>query len=182
MKDLKRTLTIAAVVILFSSMFEFAMLFSDIFYFKASTFNIVLDGIYCAISIATAITYFVMASKPFDYVVQNKKVFTIILILNVFNNFISWVVAFWVQFTVSKYQRVKFFTVNHEEINTSDSRHKNERGDEIILDKSDYEVKNKVDILTEEINKLNELRKNGAISEEEYQKLKQEVLERNFNL
>ena len=51
---------------------------------------------------------------------------------------------------------------------------------EVVLDKDDYEIKSKVDLLTEEIEKLNKLKESGAITEEEYKKLKEDLLNKSF--
>lgn len=57
-----------------------------------------------------------------------------------------WAMAFWVELLVSRYSRVSTFSYNHI---GEQSVPKQEN--EVVLDKDDYEIKSKVDLLTEEI-------------------------------
>lgn len=175
MKQLRKALLIAGIVCVGSAMFSFAQLFSDIFYFQAKTYYIVLDGVYAALSIITGIIFLIMQNKTLKQIVDKKAMFVTLLILNIFNNLIVWVMAFWVELLVSRYSRVSTFSYNHI---GEQSVPKQEN--EVVLDKDDYEIKSKVDLLTEEIEKLNKLKESGAITEEEYKKLKEDLLNKSF--
>jgi len=175
MKQLRKALLIAGIVCVGSSMFSFAQLFSDIFYFQAKTYYIVLDGVYAALSIITGIIFLIMQNKTLKQIVDKKAMFVTLLILNIFNNLIVWAMAFWVELLVSRYSRVSTFSYNHI---GEQSVPKQEN--EVVLDKDDYEIKSKVDLLTEEIEKLNKLKESGAITEEEYKKLKEDLLNKSF--
>lgn len=175
MKQLRKALLIAGIVCVGSAMFSFAQLFSDIFYFQAKTYYIVLDGVYAALSIITGIIFLIMRNKTLKQIVNRKAMFVTLLILNIFNNLIVWAMAFWVELLVSRYSRVSTFSYNHI---GEQSVPKQEN--EVVLDKDDYEIKSKVDLLTEEIEKLNKLKESGAITEEEYKKLKEDLLNKSF--
>ena len=175
MKQLRKALLIAGIVCVGSAMFSFAQLFSDIFYFQAKTYYIVLDGVYAALSIITGIIFLIMQNKTLKQIVGKKAMFVTLLILNIFNNLIVWAMAFWVELLVSRYSRVSTFSYNHI---GEQSVPKQEN--EVVLDKDDYEIKSKVDLLTEEIEKLNKLKESGAITEEEYKKLKEDLLNKSF--
>lgn len=175
MKQLRKALLIAGIVCVGSAMFSFAQLFSDIFYFQAKTYYIVLDGVYAALSIITGIIFLIMQNKTLIQIVDKKAMFVTLLILNIFNNLIVWAMAFWVELLVSRYSRVSTFSYNHI---GEQSVPKQEN--EVVLDKDDYEIKSKVDLLTEEIEKLNKLKESGAITEEEYKKLKEDLLNKSF--
>ena len=175
MKQLSKALLIAGIVCVGSAMFSFAQLFSDIFYFQAKTYYIVLDGVYAALSIITGIIFLIMQNKTLKQIVDKKAIFVTLLILNIFNNLIVWAMAFWVELLVSRYSRVSTFSYNHI---GEQSVPKQEN--EVVLDKDDYEIKSKVDLLTEEIEKLNKLKESGAITEEEYKKLKEDLLNKSF--
>lgn len=175
MKQLRKALLIAGIVCVGSAMFSFAQLFSDIFYFQAKTYYIVLDGVYAALSIITGIIFLIMRNKTLKQIVDKKAMFVTLLILNIFNNLIVWAMAFWVELLVSRYSRVSTFSYNHI---GEQSVPKQEN--EVVLDKDDYEIKSKVDLLTEEIEKLNKLKESGAITEEEYKKLKEDLLNKSF--
>lgn len=116
-----------------------------------------------------------MQNKTLKQIVDKKAMFVTLLILNIFNNLIVWAMAFWVELLVSRYSRVSTFSYNHI---GEQSVPKQE--DEVVLDKDDYEIKSKVDLLTEEIEKLNKLKESGAITEEEYKKLKEDLLNKSF--
>lgn len=175
MKQLRKALLIAGIVCVGSAMFSFAQLFSDIFYFQAKTYYIVLDGVYAALSIITGIIFLIMRNKTLKQIVDKKAMFVTLLILNIFNNLIVWAMAFWVELLVSRYSKVSTFSYNHI---GEQSVPKQEN--EVVLDKDDYEIKSKVDLLTEEIEKLNKLKESGAITEEEYKKLKEDLLIKSF--
>ncbi len=175
MKQLRKALLIAGIVCVGSAMFSFAQLFSDIFYFQAKTYYIVLDGVYAALSIITGIIFLIMQNKTLKQIVDKKAMFVTLLVLNIFNNLIVWAMAFWVELLVSRYSRVSTFSYNHI---GEQSVPKQEN--EVVLDKDDYEIKSKVDLLTEEIEKLNKLKESGAITEEEYKKLKEDLLNKSF--
>lgn len=175
MKQLRKALLIAGIVCVGSAMFSFAQLFSDIFYFQAKTYYIVLDGVYAALSIITGIIFLIMRNKTLKQIVDKKAMFVTLLILNIFNNLIVWAMAFWVELLVSRYSKVSTFSYNHIG-EQSVSKQENE----VVLDKDDYEIKSKVDLLTEEIEKLNKLKESGAITEEEYKKLKEDLLNKSF--
>lgn len=175
MKEIKKALFVAGIVCVVSSMFSFAQLFSDIFYFNAATYYVVLDGVYAALSITTGIIFLVMRSKSLKDIVEKRGMFITLLVLNIFNNLIVWAMAFWVELLVSRYSRVSTFSYNHI---GEQSVPKQEN--EVVLDKDDYEIKSKVDLLTEEIEKLNKLKESGAITEEEYKKLKEDLLNKSF--
>ena len=175
MKQLRKALLIAGIVCVGSAMFSFAQLFSDIFYLQAKTYYIVLDGVYAALSIITGIIFLIMRNKTLKQIVDKKAMFVTLLVLNIFNNLIVWAMAFWVELLVSRYSRVSTFSYNHI---GEQSVPKQEN--EVVLDKDDYEIKSKVDMLTEEIEKLNKLKESGAITEEEYKKLKEDLLNKSF--
>lgn len=175
MKQLRKALLIAGIVCVGSAMFSFAQLFSDIFYFQAKTYYIVFDGVYAALSIITGIIFLIMRNKTLKQIVDKKAMFVTLLILNIFNNLIVWAMAFWVELLVSRYSKVSTFSYNHI---GEQSVPKQEN--EVVLDKDDYEIKSKVDLLTEEIEKLNKLKESGAITEEEYKKLKEDLLNKSF--
>lgn len=113
--------------------------------------------------------------KTLKQIVDKKAMFVTLLILNIFNNLIVWAMAFWVELLVSRYSKVSTFSYNHI---GEQSVPKQEN--EVVLDKDDYEIKSKVDMLTEEIEKLNKLKESGAITEEEYKKLKEDLLNKSF--
>lgn len=175
MKEIKKALFVAGIVCVVSSMFSFAQLFSDIFYFNAATYYVVLDGIYAALSMTTGIIFLVMRNKSLKEIVEKKSMFITLLVLNIFNSLIVWAMAFWVELLVSRYSRVSNFDYNHVgEQNTKVQEN------EVVLDKDDYEIKSKVDMLTEEIEKLTKLKESGAITEEEYKKLKEDLLNKSL--
>lgn len=175
MKEIKKALFVAGIVCVVSSMFSFAQLFSDIFYFNAATYYVVLDGVYAALSMTTGIIFLVMRSKSLKDIVEKRGMFITLLVLNIFNNLIVWAMAFWVELLVSRYSRVSKFDYNHVgEQNTKVQEN------EVVLDKDDYEIKSKVDMLTEEIEKLTKLKESGAITEEEYKKLKEDLLNKSL--
>ena len=72
MKQLRKALLIAGIVCVGSAMFSFAQLFSDIFYFQAKTYYIVLDGVYAALSIITGIIFWLCKTKRSNKLLTKK--------------------------------------------------------------------------------------------------------------
>lgn len=179
MKQIKKALFIAGIICVVSSIFSFAELFSDLFYFQLETYYVVMDGIYAALSVTTGIIFLIMKNKSLKQIVDKKAMFITLLVLNIFNNLIVWAMAFWVELLVSRYSRVSNFDYNHVGAKTGES-HTEQNSNEIVLDKDDYEIKSKVDMLTEEIEKLKNLKDSGIITEEEFQKLKQDLINKSL--
>ena len=84
--------------------------------------------------------------------------------------------SFWVEIVVARYARISSFEYEH----VTNQNTSSEQSNGIVLDKDDYEVKNKADTIIGEIEKLNRLKQNGVITEEEFQKIKQDLLNNSF--
>lgn len=179
MKQIKKALFVAGIVCIVASMFSFAQLFSDLFYLHESTYYVVMDGIYATLSVVTGIIFLIMRNKSLKQIVDKKAMFITLLVLNIFNNLIVWAMAFWVELLVSRYSRVSNFDYNHVGAQTGET-HTEQNSNEIVLDRDEYEIKSKVDMLTEEIEKLKNLKDAGIITEEEFQKLKQDLINKSL--
>lgn len=179
MKQIKKALSVAGILCVVSSMFSFAEMFSDLYYFQLGTYAVVMDGICATLSVVTGIVFLIMKNKSLKQIVDKRWLFVTLLVLNIFNNLIVWAMAFWVELLVSRYSRVSNFDYNHIGAKQNEE-HKEQNPNEIVLDQDDYEIKNKVDILTEEIEKLTRLKDSGAITEEEFQKLKQDLINKSL--
>lgn len=76
--------------------------------------------------------------------------------------------SFWVEIAVSNHIRRKQSNAYYEKSNNGDNP--------IVLDESEYEVTESTQILTQRLTELKGLRQNDMITEEEYQNLRAEAI------
>lgn len=178
MKNTKKMLNIAGTICLFVGLLGIGSLMLDLFYNDFNVFNIVVDSVSIVLSFATGITYLVLAPKDASYLIKNRNLFFVIVAFNIFNNIIAWFVSFWVELTISQMSRVEklsdLFEKPQQKPNSTDEN-------VVILDKSEYEVQDIVDNLKTELEKLEKLKAQGLITEEEYQVMRKEIIDKCFN-
>ena len=171
MKDVKKTLKISGIVCICAALISVLDILLDIYIYDSNWLMIVVDSLLLVLSIVTGAIYLLYKNKSDEYIFKHKGVFTTLMLVNILNNIIVWAMSFYVQIVVNNCQRTKFFT-SVKYTNTVDDR------DTIIIEPSDYEITSKVDLLSDEIGKLERLKKKGAITEEEFLVLKKELIEK----
>ncbi|MCQ2565165.1 MAG: SHOCT domain-containing protein, partial [Clostridia bacterium] len=82
------------------------------------------------------------------------------------NNLVAWVMSFWVEIVVSNNARFA-------RINKVKEEKPKENGD---IDVVDYEIERIKENLTTRLEELEDLKQRGMITEEEYQKLREEAI------
>lgn len=178
MTNIKKTLKNAGIWCLVATIISVLSLISNIYLVDFVLYNIIWDIIGIILSITTGIIYLCYSKKNKEKLLKPRKIFFILTILNIFNNLIVWVLSFWVQISYNKEMRTiqlkQMFNMGNN--NQSFNSQNNPDDNIITIDKEDYEIKEKTEKLTDKLEELKELRRKNLISEDEYEKLRQEAL------
>ena len=183
MKGINKTLKTASIWCFVATALSIGTLFYDIFAVKFSIYNIIMDSFCIVLSIVTAIMYVYYSKKTKQEIINKHRTFYILCFANIFNSLIVWVIAFWVQMSVGReirgqnFKRVftmPNFQAENQEEQTQDTS-------TVILNEEDYEIRTYAQNLTVKLEELKTLRSKNLISEEEYQKLRQEAIDNFMN-
>ena len=184
MKGINKTLKTASIWCFVATLLGIGTLFYDIFAIKFSIYNIIIDAICIALSIFTAVVYLIYSKKTKQEILSKFKMFYSLCFANIFNSLIVWVVAFWVQMTIGREIRgqsiKRVFTMPNFQTEQPEKTD-NENSDTIVLNEEDYEIRTYAQNLTIKLEELKNLRSKNLISEEEYQKLRQEAINNFMN-
>lgn len=98
-------------------------------------------------------------------------------ILNIFTTLIVWFISFWVQITVARELRTDTLknTIYGQTTQNTDN------SDTIILTEDDYEIKQSGQTLSTKLEELKNLKAQNLITEEEYERLRQEAIKNFMN-
>ncbi len=166
MGNVKKTLLIAGIICLAVGLFSVGTLCLDLFVYEYNVYAIVVDSIEIALSLGTGIFYLVVRTKPVKEICKHNMLFFWIAIVNILNNLVAWVMSFWVEIVVSNNARFA-------RINKVKEEKPKENGD---IDVVDYEIERIKENLTTRLEELEDLKQRGMITEEEYQKLREEAI------
>lgn len=170
MKDSRKTLMISGIICLVSSMLSVMTLWFDLLAKELVVYSIVLDSLAIVLSITTGVIYLCVMNKGNDWLVDHRMLFVVLMFLNIVNGLIVWLVSFWVEIVITEQYRIKFF---------NQSNKPGQEGD-ITLHDNDYEITSKVDYIKSEIEKLDELKRKHMITEEEYNRLREDIINKNL--
>ena len=89
--------------------------------------------------------------------------------------------SFWVQITINKEVRTagikQFFNMSNNDFSTKTEKNE-DNPDVIVIDENNYSINRNAENLTARLEELKKLRKKNLISEDEYEKLRQEALKK----
>lgn len=176
MKGLKKTLTIAwilCVVACVFSVYNLVLELKDV----TSKLYVFYAGLQVVLCLITAGIYFVYSLKKEQEIIKKVRLFYTICFVNIFNNIIAWAVSFWVEIVVGRtLARARFKNVQvqpvFEEV---------ENKDVVDMNEEDYEIKKSADVLSKKLEELDEKLKNNEITQEQYNQLKNEVINKYMN-
>ena len=164
MTNIKKTLKTAGIWCLVASLICVAYLFANIYLFEFSLYNIICDVIGIILSIATGIIYLCYSRKEKEKILKQRKLFFTLSIVNIFNNLIVWVLAFWVQMSLNREIRTtgikQIFNIPN---NNQQSQYKKDDENVIIIDEDDYEIKHSAQTLTSRLEELKDLRSKNLL-------------------
>jgi len=170
---MKKTLRLAGILCLIASLFDVASLMLDIFYYTFSVFYVVFDSLCVGLSVATGIIFLSLMDKSEDYLIKRKSLFLTLMILNIFNGLVVWVISFWVQITITKKLQNSTFP------NFSENKSENKDGSNTInLDEEGYKERKIAKDLTEKLEELLRLKEKNLITEEEYKAMREEAIKK----
>lgn len=177
MTNIQKTLKTAGIWCLVASVIYTLTLVADIFLIDFSLFSVILDAISIVLAIITGITYLCFSKKSRETILKNKSVFLVFSILNIFTTLIVWFISFWVQTTVARELRTDTLknTIYGQTTQNTDN------SDTIILTEDDYEIKQSGQTLSTKLEELKNLKAQNLITEEEYERLRQEAIKNFMN-
>lgn len=181
MNDIKKTLKTAGIWCLIASLLCIASLFANIYLFQFSIYLIISNVFEIVLSITTSIIFLCYSGKSKEIILNKRNLFYTLSIINIFNNLIVWVLSFWVQITINKEVRTagikQFFNIPNNNFNNQ-SEHNENNPDVIVIDENNYSINRNAENLTARLEELKKLRKKNLISQDEYEKLRQEALKK----
>ena len=187
MKGINKTLKTASIWCFVATLLGIGTLFYDIFAVEFSIYNIIIDAVCIGLSIFTAVVYLIYCKKTKQEILNKYRIFYTLCFANILNSLIVWVVAFWVQMSIGREIRgqsiKRVFTMPNFQTEQSEQNEKASNNDPntIVLDEEDYEIRTYAQNLTVKLEELKTLRSKNLISEEEYQKLRQEAINNFMN-
>ena len=176
MKDIKKTLKLAGIMALVVNILNIINLFLNIYVYEFSVFAIVEESICIALTFITGIIYLCLLKKSKEQIIQKKGLFLTLSLINLFNNIFVWIIALWVEISVSNLARVAYMKQMFKNAEGS-----NTDGSTIELNEDDYEIKKETENLTESLKDLESLKSKNLISEEEYNDLRQNLINKFLN-
>ena len=181
MTNIQKTLKTAGLWCLIAGGIYILSLVADIFLIDFSLYNVILDTISIVLAIVTGITYLCFSKKSRETIFKNKSIFLVFSILNIFTTLIVWFISFWVQTTVARELRTDALKNAFYGQATNQTTENANNPDTIILTEDDYEVKQSVKTLSSKLEELKNLKEQNLITEEEYEKLRQEIINNFMN-
>ena len=176
MKDIKKTLKLAGVLSLVINVLNISNLMLAIFVDEFSVFAVVEESICIVLTFVTGITYLCLMKKNKEHLIQHKGVFLALTLINIFNSIFVWIIALWVEIAISNIARIEYMKQVLNKTGKSA-----ESGDTIDLNECDYEIKKETENLSESLKELDNLKSKKLISEEEYNELRQSLINKFLN-
>lgn len=165
MKDIKRVLKIAGIICFVSSALYLFYLVAEIFSVTQNVFSIVSDAVSIALAIITGSVYLQLSGRTVEEIAGKQNLFFTLTILNIFNSFVVWAVAFWVEIVASR--------LTHRDVYMP-RKDGEEIGDEIAPD--DYEIRDVEKTLSERLEEIEDLKRKNLIMDDEYKALREEAI------
>lgn len=176
---MKKNLKLAGNLCLIVFAFDIVSLLLDIFYYPFSVFYVVFDSLSIALSLSTGIIYLSLMNKNAEELFKLKPLFLTLLIVNIFNGFIVWLISSFVYMSVTNKQQKSFFpfaTFGEEQKSKETTQ-----TEDINLDDDSYKERKIAKDLTERLEELNKLKDKNLISEEEYKSMREEEIKKHFS-
>lgn len=174
MKDIKKTLKLAGIMALLVNILNIANLLLNIFVYEFSVFAIVEESICILLTFITGITYLCLLKKSKEEIIKKKGLFLTLSLVNLFNNIFVWIIALWVDIVVSNLSRIAYMKQMFNSPNA-------ENNSDINITENDYEIKQETENLSEALKDLENLKSKELISEDEYNELRQNLINKFLN-
>lgn len=171
MKQINKTLRLAGILALCINALNVGNLILDIYFGEHVAYYVTIDAVSIALTFATGIVYLCLHKKSEEYLANHKAIFVTLLWLNILNNLFVWIISLWVEIMVSGLQRKFLFTEMHSEENL----------DDVVLGENSYKVKKEAEDLSTGLKDLEDLKNKGTITEEEYNELRQALINKFLN-
>jgi len=174
LKDIKKTLKLAGIMALLVNILNIANLLLNIFVYEFSVFAIVEESICILLTFITGIIYLCLLKKSKEEIIKKKGLFLTLSLVNLFNNIFVWIIALWVDIVVSNLSRIAYMKQMFNSTNA-------ENNSDINITENDYEIKQETENLSEALKDLENLKSKELISEDEYNELRQNLINKFLN-
>ena len=172
MRSINKTLRLAGILALCINVLNIGSLLLNINTSENLIYDIIINSIGIALTFVTGIVYLCLHKKDEDYLAKHKGLFVTLLWLNIFNNIFVWIISLWVEIMVSGLHNRLIFTQYKEN---------SENPNDVVLDNNSYNVKKEAEDLSEGLKELDSLKEKGSISEDEYNELRQSLINKFLN-
>lgn len=139
-----------------------------------------------SLTFISGIIFLIYSTKKPDYLYNHKNTFLTLLILNIFNNFIVWIFSLIAEISVANLKNYAQFssantnsTDDYSFYNSNENNFQTEnfeKGETISFAESDFEITTKDNKINEELSKLDAMKRNGKISNDDYEIAKRQIL------
>ena len=162
MKDPRKTILISGIISLILAVFSIAIVYLDLIT-NFSWIILIYDIISITISFVVGIYMIVISRFDFEKLAKQQKSFLAFTFIAIFGNFITWIITFYSYFALSNFLKYKMLYKEKVSLNKD------------IID-VEATIEDKAEFLSKEIEKLEKSKKKGEISEEEFLKLKSDLI------
>ena len=161
MKDPRKTILISGIICLVIAILASVNIYLDIVR-SLPIYLIVYDAISIIISFGIGIYMIVVSRLDLEKLIKQQKVFLVLTFIAIFGSFITFLITFYTNFVLSSF--LQYRVIYRKQANTD------------VIDIENVTIQDKADYLAKEIAKLEKKKEKGEISEEEFLKLKSELI------
>ena len=162
MKDPRKTILISGIISLILAVLSIAIVYLDLIT-NFSWIILIYDIISITILFVVGIYMIVISKFDFEKLAKQQKIFLTFTFIAIFGNFITWIITFYSYFALSNFLKYKMLYKEKVSLNKD------------IID-VEATIEDKAEFLSKEIEKLEKSKKKGEISEEEFLKLKSDLI------
>lgn len=166
MRNIKKTLLVCGILSLVATIFSIGEILLDLFVYETYVVYFVFDCIGIPLSIVTGVLLIVLSTKSDRYIIDHRIIVDVLCWLNILNNFFVWFIVFWADLYLSRRIRYEFVKQRNET--------------DISLQQDQYKFETKASKIKTELDELDQMRKAKQITEQEYAKLREDIINKNL--
>ena len=162
MKDPRKTILISGIISLIAGGLNMIFAYLDLSQ-NFSSIILIFDIVSISISLIVGIYMIIVSKFDLEKLAKQQKIFLAFTFIAIFGSFITWILTFYSYFALSNCLKYKMLYKEEVSLNKD------------IID-VEATIEDKAEFLSKEIEKLEKSKKKGEISEEEFLKLKSDLI------
>ena len=162
MKDPRKTILISGIISLIAGGLNMIFAYLDLSQ-NFSSIILIFDIVSISISLIVGIYMIIVSKFDLEKLAKQQKIFLALTFIAIFGSFITWILTFYSYFALSNFFRYKM--IYKEKLTPFGN----------VID-AEATIEDKAEFLSKEIKKLEKSRDKGEISEEEFLKLKSDLI------